>query len=462
MKSVKKINNRFILTAWMILYASCSRVPVVQDYPDTANPKEELNKLVVDINSSIENQVNILSPSNFDHAQDSLEDAKKNIDKQTNPKKALHNIALSRAYLSTSNEFALVSKKNLEEVVIARKQAIVAGAPKYMSEDFKDADKELRKVTLDIEKNKFKKVINKRSSLQLTYLELELRSIKYANLSTSRSTINNAIKEGAKKFAPRSLAIAEKNFQDFDSYITANRHDVNQIRSRYDNMKEMADHLLKITRESKASKNTSPEDLALKIENQENKISNKQNQINDNINQIERKDDQLYDNKLAINLLADKNLNLENEKYFNQRFDEAQKEFTEDEAVVYRQGNTLTIRLKGLEFPNSKALLQSKNFALLSKVQKVIKSFEGSIVIIEGHTDSKGGKALNQKISSDRANVVRDYLITNSEGSNLNIKSVGLDYQKPLATNKTLVGRAKNRRVDVVITAQNDNTTNSN
>ena len=74
--------------------------------------------------------------------------------------------------------------------------------------------------------------------------------------------------------------------------------------------------------------------------------------------------------------------------------------------------------------------------------------------MIEGHTDSVGGKAINDKLSQNRANAVKEYLQTNGGGisaESSKIEAVGYGYQKPLATNKTADGRAQNRRVDIVI-----------
>jgi len=72
-------------------------------------------------------------------------------------------------------------------------------------------------------------------------------------------------------------------------------------------------------------------------------------------------------------------------------------------------------------------------------------------VTVEGHTDSTGGKKLNQKLSAARAEAVKEYLEVNAADPSIEFDSKGFGYDKPLATNKTPEGRAQNRRVDVVI-----------
>jgi outer membrane protein OmpA-like peptidoglycan-associated protein len=61
-----------------------------------------------------------------------------------------------------------------------------------------------------------------------------------------------------------------------------------------------------------------------------------------------------------------------------------------------------------------------------------------------------GSPASNQKLSSDRANTVRDYLISKGiDGSRIAAKGYG--HTKPISENKTAEGRAENRRTEVTI-----------
>ena len=67
---------------------------------------------------------------------------------------------------------------------------------------------------------------------------------------------------------------------------------------------------------------------------------------------------------------------------------------------------------------------------------------------VEGHTDSDGSDAYNQKLSEERANVVKMALIQRGvNGDNLN--AVGFGESAPIATNKTAKGKAENRRTEV-------------
>jgi outer membrane protein OmpA-like peptidoglycan-associated protein len=72
-------------------------------------------------------------------------------------------------------------------------------------------------------------------------------------------------------------------------------------------------------------------------------------------------------------------------------------------------------------------------------------------VKVEGHTDSTGSYETNQKLSLARAVTVRDYLVAQGvEASHIGVEGLGPD--QPVADNATAEGRARNRRVEIILT----------
>jgi outer membrane protein OmpA-like peptidoglycan-associated protein len=143
---------------------------------------------------------------------------------------------------------------------------------------------------------------------------------------------------------------------------------------------------------------------------------------------------------------------LEAEKKFNEKFESIQNSFSSEEAEVYRQGNQLVIRLRGMQFPIGKAVIMPENYALLSKVQLAIRTFNDPEVIVEGHTDITGSIEVNQQLSQERATAVKEYLVSNDTLPGSNVLAVGYGSARPLMSNETAEGRAVNRRIDVIIT----------
>jgi OOP family OmpA-OmpF porin len=465
-KTLKTFNNlqkTLLLTTVLAAMASCSSTPVVQDYPVTANASEEITNLENGVKTAQDNQVDVLSPKNFKEAQDSLNDAKKSQAKGKDADKTLHYVALGNAYLTNANATANVARSNIEDVIAARQAAVAAGAPSYYGKEFGRADDKFKDVTEDIEKNKLSSATKERSELQAKYLELELMAIKEKHLGESRNTIGLAKKEKAEKFAPRTLAAAEKSYKDTEAYIVANRHNTAQIETRAAETHAAALHALNINRTAKGTDKVSSEETALAMEQEKNRVAAKDGQLRNARGELAATQNALEGSVDAnVALMADQRRleadqkKLEAEKALNEKYEAARKEFAASEAEVYKQGDALLIRLKGMEFPSAKATIQPKNKELLSKVQRVMDDFGPSTVVVEGHTDSVGGKKVNDRLSQNRAEAVKNYLQSNEGGINTasveKIEAVGYGYQKPLASNKTADGRAQNRRVDVIIT----------
>ena len=286
-------------TSMLLAFAACSHTPPMQEYAATARPTEEIQKLDADMTTAYRAQVDILSPTNYENARLSLKEAKADLDKQKDSAVTLHEVAKGRAYLNQAQAVAQTAHTDMEEVIAARQQAVEADAPKHYNKEFNTADKNLREVTEDLEKNDAGPAAKNRTKLQNEYLALELLSIKTGALHDARELINQAVKEDAKKFAPRSLAIAQKTYKDTDAYITANRHDP-QVKVKAEAAKASADHLLRITRAAKTDKKTSPEELALQMESEQNQVAAKQNEIQNKEAQLATKDSEIANKQNEI------------------------------------------------------------------------------------------------------------------------------------------------------------------
>jgi len=107
-----------------------------------------------------------------------------------------------------------------------------------------------------------------------------------------------------------------------------------------------------------------------------------------------------------------------------------------------------------VQFETDSAVLLDRSKSLLDDVAKVMTDHpEITKIQIEGHTDSKASHRHNQKLSLERVASVKTYLVGKGiDASRLTTKGFG--ETKPIASNKTEEGRAKNRRVDFRIMAR--------
>ncbi|MBI3783149.1 MAG: OmpA family protein [Deltaproteobacteria bacterium] len=111
------------------------------------------------------------------------------------------------------------------------------------------------------------------------------------------------------------------------------------------------------------------------------------------------------------------------------------------------------IVLRGVNFDTNKSTIRPDASVVLNEAVATLKSEGGVAVIAEGHTDSVGSDAYNQKLSERRANAVRDYLIAGGISAS-RISVEGFGESRPVASNETAEGRAENRRTELRIRGQ--------
>jgi outer membrane protein OmpA-like peptidoglycan-associated protein len=280
-----------------------------------------------------------------------------------------------------------------------------------------------------------------------------------------------------------------------DQFITSNRYDKEGISEKSNEATFYARRLNHIIDQSKANKQMQPEQITLWVEDMLHETANKlsmsdmrDKDFKAQVNNISSKISKLrsdYSNtlvKLDAREAEIKNMkqkiaalegltreeriekarlaeeeqaakrSLEEERRLNQLYNEIRREFGPTEAEVYKQGNSLVIRLKSIQFPVGTAIIMPSNYPVLKRVQDAVRAFGEPEIVIEGHTDSTGSDEVNKRLSQERANAVREYFIANGSFSSEQIYAVGYGSSRPLASNATAEGKAINRRIDVMIT----------
>ena len=163
----------------------------------------------------------------------------------------------------------------------------------------------------------------------------------------------------------------------------------------------------------------------------------------------------------------------EKEKELNKQFDEKEKELQDakerekelqdkiqkyeanivnlEQAQQMKEKTIKNIRISGPTFKFGTTQLSANGKEKLKDVTKEIQKYPEADILIEGHTDNIGSDEVNQKISEERASAIattlkKDYGVKND------IYVIGRGKTEPIASNDTSAGRAKNRRVEIIIT----------
>ena len=107
-----------------------------------------------------------------------------------------------------------------------------------------------------------------------------------------------------------------------------------------------------------------------------------------------------------------------------------------------------------IEFDTGKAAIKPQYHDELKTVGDFLSDFPNAKGEISGHTDSVGSKALNQKLSQARAESVKKYIVDTFGIDATRIGAKGYGFSKPVASNKTKAGKAKNRRIEANFTCE--------
>lgn len=121
------------------------------------------------------------------------------------------------------------------------------------------------------------------------------------------------------------------------------------------------------------------------------------------------------------------------------------------DATVTQQPDRLIVTFPGdVLFNTGSATLSAGAQQRLSSFAQTLNRYPESNLVVRGHTDSTGTMVLNERLSQDRAESVRNYLISQGVAGN-RISATGMGAQYPVANNTNEAGRQQNRRVEIEI-----------
>ncbi|WP_322405950.1 OmpA family protein [Idiomarina sp. PL1-037] len=137
--------------------------------------------------------------------------------------------------------------------------------------------------------------------------------------------------------------------------------------------------------------------------------------------------------------------------YMDKQEEAFREELADSGVKVIRDGDNLRLQLpSNITFATGSANISQSFNPVLDDVARVLKKYEKTTMLIEGHTDSRGSAEYNQQLSLNRANAVRNNLVGNGVDSR-RVTTEGYGESMPVADNDTESGRQLNRRVELRI-----------
>jgi len=181
------------------------------------------------------------------------------------------------------------------------------------------------------------------------------------------------------------------------------------------------------------------------LERRESELAQRRKEIKDRESELAKNKGELQKSKQELEKERQARLAAE------QKAAEALKKL-EEFSKISQEKRGLVITLSGeVLFKSGKANILPLAREKLRQVSGALLEMEESkMIVVEGHTDSRGKDSYNRELSRARANAVRSFLIAEGVPAT-RVTAVGKGEDEPIASNRTADGRANNRRVEIVV-----------
>lgn len=139
-------------------------------------------------------------------------------------------------------------------------------------------------------------------------------------------------------------------------------------------------------------------------------------------------------------------------RYMDQQEAELRRQTAGTGIGVQRNGDQIELMMPSdVTFAVNQSTIQPQFYGSLNQVASTLTQYPSTTVDIIGHADSDGAESYNQTLSERRASSVRDYLATQGVQT-VRMVALGRGEMEPIAPNDTSANKARNRRVQVVLT----------
>ncbi|MCP4430253.1 MAG: OmpA family protein [Gammaproteobacteria bacterium] len=480
---MKKINSVLCLGLALVL-SGCGSAPKVE--PISTPVLEAAVAEVVGLKKAADiDQADLLSFEEYTDGLEYLGRAQHGLASNYEGEYILEKAARGKAQLQQALKNSLDRTPNAVRILESRKSTLDAGVKNSLelAEALADLDDDLRDETdnfaRSLEPLEF-------SEFQKKYFALEIKAVQFRELDAVKESIQGASRKEAKDLAPRSLRTAMLDVSEAENLIAQSPRDPRVYQVILDLAIGSSIFLTDVMQVILDAPGT-PEDVAARIVDQNRQLEAlsrnvgslqkdlkaTQSTLVETESSLKQKETALIETEGALKLQdlelksarttlleTETALILQNEQLekssmqirFQRAMDQAVEEFSDEEASVYQKSSKLIFRLKKINFASGSATIPAASKPILAKINDIIKNLGAELVAVEGHTDSVGAAELNKNLSTKRAVSVAKYLASLAGGYKTGY--VGYGESRPIASNDTKIGRAINRRVDLVVTAR--------
>lgn len=427
----------------------------------------------------------LLSPVNYSRGLEAIDAARNAFAKGRNPERIQGHLERATQYFQQSISHSETASTYLAIGIESREAAMAADAMHLAPQDWAEGEKQFFAAARALEKDNPDDAGRYRAQSNDIYRTAELNAIRARYFSEARRLLSEAQLNKVAEHAPRTLVRAKGLLADADAALQEDRYQTDRPRALADQASAVARHAIHIAGIVNSVENgtltiedvildwESPLiDIASALEFEANlsdgyagtsdevirrvrdlhelaaELKERDRQVRGLEDELRELDARLGDASAERTALVRR---LEAQARVREQFELVASSFTTQEAEVLRDGDQLILRLVGLTFASNSSELGPDSSELMQKVKTAIDLFPRCDLTIEGHTDSLGNTDRNLELSVTRARSIMNYIVEEMRIPEYRIKATGYGDSRPIANNKTEEGRAKNRRIDLII-----------
>jgi outer membrane protein OmpA-like peptidoglycan-associated protein len=441
--------------------------------------EDEIRQTRERIEAARTRQLDLIAPKSFTKATERFQRAEERYAKGEKIEDIRESLAKIGDDLARCEALEEIGKVILRDALVARADADKAKAPTLSERLWADAEKTLIEAGQNIESGDQNGARSKAKDAVTIYRDAELQAIRTDILGSVWVLRDEAEGQKASERASRTQGMADDLLAQAEEILAHDRYARPRAQEKARQAADAYKHTLWICEqvaELESDRKSAPERLILGYEAEIAKVAtavgidanfaegvatvtdkivgatNSTSKERDGLRaELDKLENDVESARTQVAMLSDRDAKLQQKEKHEMKMQEVRAVFKRDEADVLLRGSQLIIRLYGLSFPVGSSEIRPENFALLSKIRRVLAEFPDSKIAIEGHTDSSGSTEMNQSLSQNRANAVREYLLANMSMDESLVSSVGYGESRPIANNETKEGRAKNRRIDLTL-----------
>lgn len=429
--------------------------------------------------------LDVLAPAGVAAAQKSLDQAIASVrDEEADEAGRLASKGLNQ--LERAESDSRRSSEALREVLEVRRRALAADAQTLLPERFEDLESELLKAARTAEAGDVEAAKDSEPSLRQGYAALELDALKTDATDLARAAIQAARDADARNHAPETFGRAQQELKiamgiletDRSRLSQANVHArrASELAARSQQISELAKEFDRMDYDHEAivlwyqrqlEEVTAPLEGGLDLTQPNHlTVADARARVAALVAEQRQTEAELAEARGRINALelastastADLEARLARleaqQREAEARYARVDSMFSEEEATVYRRGQDVLLETYGFEFPVGQSEIVATNFPLLNKIARAISEFDNPKIVVTGHTDSTGNDDTNQRLSDERAQKVGAFLVEVGQLDPDYVTTKGFGESRPVASNETEPGRARNRRIEILIVNQ--------